>query len=376
MSLTAPERGRDDYVDALRGVCIVSMLIVHFCAPPFAFRISLSGVLGYVSGAEGFVFLSGLVFSQVYGTRLRERGVGVAGRSVLARWLWFYGLHLLTIAATVLCGAVFPDALVGEDPAFGLAVRAPWTAMGLAALLGYYPQHMGILPIYIMLMPFAWLLVWRGWAGKAWVPIASILLWLAQATPHSLVRDHTTLSIFSPLGYQVLFFLGLWLGAQRWDPPFMASRFWLWLAAGLALACFVASHLRMFLVPREFVESFRAALEWPLDKTSLGWLRIANFLPVAYLCFYFRKRLERLPLGYFAALGRHSLSIFIGHLVFFLVLVEFHAHLRAKNTTLYNAYMLGCIAVATTAIWAVGLLRSKRTRLRHEPAEAPLAQRT
>jgi hypothetical protein len=232
--------------------------------------------------------------------------------SVLARWRWFYGLHLLTIAATVLCGAVFPDALVGEDPAFGLAVRAPWTAMGLAALLGYYPQHMGILPIYIMLMPFAWLLVWRGWAGKAWVPIASILLWLAQATPHSLVRDHTTLSIFSPLGYQVLFFLGLgWVATV--DPHFLASR----LGSGsqpARIACFRGSHWDV-LGPREFDRELSTALEWHSTRSYLGWLRIGSSCP-SHTSVSTSRSGRKLPMGYFAALGRHSLLSSLA-LVFF-----------------------------------------------------------
>jgi hypothetical protein len=56
-------RGRDVRIDALRGLMLAVMTMDHF---PSLFLDYTYGSLGYVTMAEGFIFLSGLVAGRVY----------------------------------------------------------------------------------------------------------------------------------------------------------------------------------------------------------------------------------------------------------------------------------------------------------------------
>jgi len=87
--------GRDVYIDALRGLMLVTMTIHHF---PSLFCDYTFESLGYVNAVEGFVFLSGLVAGRVY-TRYGavENGV-LLWRRALARTGFIYSFHVLTFS--------------------------------------------------------------------------------------------------------------------------------------------------------------------------------------------------------------------------------------------------------------------------------------
>jgi hypothetical protein len=369
MSLSVPQEGRNELVDACRGVCIFSMLLVHLGSGPSAFRFSISGVLGFLSGAEGFMFISGLVFAKLYGHRLGDLGSNVTAKLVLKRWLQFYLLHLFCMVCTIVTAQWMSGALVGEDVEFQLAVSSPWIALGRAVALRYYPMHLGILPLYVYYIPFAWLIVWRGWAHRIWVPVISTLLWAAQYSPVSVFRDVTMCGPLSPFGYQVLFFLGLWFGSLRDNALSLAkptNRVLLGIAVMVSVGCFLASHPRLFL-PDDQVVALRRWLEWPLDKVTVGWVRIVDFLGVAYVVYALRSWLSKLPLEIFGAMGRHSMGIFIGHIIFFLSFCEINARVRRFSVSVFNAYILACVVAVTLVFWGASRIGATRSMRKSEP---------
>ena len=67
-----PHPTRQWELDALRGLMLVLMTLTHM---PTGFSPVLSQPFGFVSAAEGFVFMSALMVGRVYGGRARRQGI-------------------------------------------------------------------------------------------------------------------------------------------------------------------------------------------------------------------------------------------------------------------------------------------------------------
>src|ERR1700753_1135420 len=90
-------------LDALRGLFLVWMTFTHM---PTRFSDYVNQPFGFVSSAEGFVFLSALLVSRVY------LGDARGGESGLRAKLWrrtlkIYGYHLLMLAFAFTAAAAF-----------------------------------------------------------------------------------------------------------------------------------------------------------------------------------------------------------------------------------------------------------------------------
>lgn len=90
--------------DVLRGVLLVMMTLTHLPTRASAYA---SQPLGFVSAAEGFVFLSAFVASSGFSRLLQDHGPKQARQRAWSRAIRLYGLHLgllffaFTIAATL-----------------------------------------------------------------------------------------------------------------------------------------------------------------------------------------------------------------------------------------------------------------------------------
>jgi hypothetical protein len=354
MPNAAPTRGRDAYIDALRGACILAMAFFHLAVGTWAIRFTFAGSVGFFNGAEGFVFLSGLVFGRVYQRKLRELGPAVAGRAVYRRVGQIYRWHLLLLLCLLCIGWLFPTELRGGGNRFGLAIEAPWTALWKGALLVYQPDFFDILPLYIAFLPLAWLFIRRGLLRTPWLPIASVALWACQQVPATAFGGPITRGAFNPAAYQVLFVFGLWFAAQPETGTVYRALRDVRLAAVsivVALVGFVLAHPRHLGLPGEVV---LALLRFgDADKVHLGWLRALDFLAVAHVAYYFREQARRLPLGALASLGRRSLEVFAAHLAWLLILRPINYRIfHEAGPSVYGAYVMATIIAGTFAVWA------------------------
>ncbi len=89
---------RDIRLDALRGLVLAWMTINHLSGPLHAYSFE---TLGFVSSAEGFVFISGIVAGMVYGRiglnprhRLASQERPFAGSSISICFIWLLFLLL------------------------------------------------------------------------------------------------------------------------------------------------------------------------------------------------------------------------------------------------------------------------------------------
>jgi hypothetical protein len=200
--------GRDLRLDFLRGWCLFSMVIDHAVVDRQTFVLHFTGAGGYpMTGAHGFVFLSGIVFGIVYARILVSEGWTMALPKALRRALTLY---LVAIALG------FVDMAFGLTPWGGGASLADTLALdnfvGNVLLHGPNDSLMSFYFLMILLAPAG---LWLMHMGKSWLLIAlSLGLWLG----HMYMPGHfgNPVEIFIPAAeWQLLFVAGLLVGYHR-----------------------------------------------------------------------------------------------------------------------------------------------------------------
>jgi hypothetical protein len=212
---------RKPELDALRGLFLVWMTFTHM---PTRFSDLVNQPFGFVSSAEGFVFLSALLTSRVYLRAVREDAAGLREK-LWRRTLKIYGYHLLMLAFAFTAAAGF--AARTHRPALynllNFYLAHPLIAIIGSVLLIYCPPLLDILPMYVIflfLTPVALTVAVRyGWR---WVLAGSGLLWFAaqfglRELVHNVVVDVTHLHIplqetgaFNLFAWQGVWVVGLW----------------------------------------------------------------------------------------------------------------------------------------------------------------------
>src|SRR5216683_3983929 len=91
---------RQPELDALRGLMLILMTLAHL---PTQAQVVTNQQLGFVSEAEGFIFLSAFLTGRIFGHIAQESGLLAVIRRLWTRALRLYGYHLflLGIAFTV-----------------------------------------------------------------------------------------------------------------------------------------------------------------------------------------------------------------------------------------------------------------------------------
>jgi hypothetical protein len=327
-----PAPSRNLQIDLLRGLALLSIYIDHIPNNPVsAFTI---GGLGFFDAAEVFVFLSGITASRVFGNALDQRPLFGAAQ-VMHRCWTLYIVHLflfiLFSAQVSWTAAYFSNPMFAEEMQITSFLAEPHIAVLYALSLKFQPTFMDILPLYIVLLTgfvvaFPLLrrrpIVGLGLSAAVWAG-AQTLGWSVAAYPSGVW-------FFNPLAWQLLFFLGVWLGRPGADLSFL----WgpkLLRASIITAGALGLLHLGMTMgeiydrVPAEI-----ARLIWPTTgKTNLSLLRLINFLAAAHLVACLARRSPMPEARWLLPVircGQHSLNVFcIGLLLSFtahLILVE------------------------------------------------------
>nr|BDT35985.1 OpgC domain-containing protein [Myxococcus sp. MH1] len=309
-------------LDALRGLLLVLMTLTHL---PTRLNAYTSQPFGFVSAAEGFVFLSAFL---VGGTHVKAWDApGKLWRGLRRRALKVYAHHvgLLCFAFTFI-GAV---GWLTHRPAvlnlLDFFHQEPLTALLSSLVLLYCPPLLDILPLYVVLLflsPFVLTAARHAGWGKVVCLSALVWLWAQLGLKRELYGtlgsvswlpmkvDHS--GAFDLFAWQFLWVLGVWRGSLRAraaGSPAPPPRLQWVLAWGVVV---------VFLLARYEVPGFQLFTSWPvlLDKWTLAPLRLVNFLALALLADrgaplvyrWLRPRVLEL-------LGSASLPVFSAHLV-------------------------------------------------------------
>ncbi len=234
-----PEGGRDLRFDFLRGFAVFAMVADHLAGPSWLHTLT-GGNRFFVSAAEGFVFISGVVVGIVYGGRVRAGGLRAAAPKLLGRAWLLYVLAVWLAIATAFLAALF-NLPIGA--AF-LDAPARFIVEVLTLRRTFYLVDVLLLYLFLMLLAPPALALLRAGHWRA-LALASWGLWAAyQFFPRALQLPWPIASnpAFNFAPWQILFFTGLLLGyhrrqlaeraAIRWPNPWLRAL----APAGAALA--------------------------------------------------------------------------------------------------------------------------------------------
>ena len=352
----------------MRGLCLLSLAVSHFGGP--LYNLSWQP-LGFVSAAELFFFLAGVVGGATSWRRLRTAGEAVLATQARARSWRIYRAHLgsVTAAATLIAvvGHLAPEPLIAWRHAWQPLVDAPVLAMLGAASFLYLPSPFDILPLYcgfFLLVPWVvraydegrvtrFLMLSLGVWGVSQLTLGRLLHWALRVVPGADAPD------FDVFGWQLIFVVGVVLGCAaadgRLNSTVASRRAWLTLGT-LAVVLAVARHAGF--------EHGRLG-EWLTGRPALGPVRAIDFAVLATLAWGARDGLGRhMSQQWLGMIGRHPLPVFSTHLVLLVAIAPWRGRITEWGPAAEVAAALAFAGVLIVpALWAEHRLLDRVLRL-------------
>ncbi|HUY83568.1 MAG TPA: OpgC domain-containing protein [Steroidobacteraceae bacterium] len=308
--------GRDVRLDSLRGFFLVVMAGVHVPTPLSHW---LHEPFGYLSAAEGFVFLGACLAGLIFGRARRQEGDGPMRARVYARVRTIYQTHLGLVLAAVLLAWWLARWVRPLAYHFHPFLMHPVASLALIPLLLHQPPLFDILPLYVVFLGLTpwWL---RIAARRGWVPMLAVsaAVWLlAQFHPGAAfvrsLEDRVPIELgsFNLLGWQLLWIIGLAFGETMGRDPGALTRH----RHRLLVPALILVVAGVYLRHRLGHESVAIpSLPFWINKWRLGPARLLNFLAWAALLWSWNPRPPRRLMAPTVVLGRHSLAVFAAHI--------------------------------------------------------------
>ncbi len=311
---------RDLRLDLLRGFAAFAMIVDHVGGRDSWLYAVTGGNRFFVSAAEAFVLISGVVLGIVYLGVVERRGIGVALMKALSRaWMLYVVTVLLTLGFAGLSSllglpwAAMSDGGVGS---FVVAVATLHRTYFLADVLLMYALLLLIAgPVILLLSQGRWAVVllgsWAVWGLWQVVPQWSSILWEVQGNP-----------VFNLSAWQVIFVNGIVVGWHRQSIERSVARLPRGVAAtGLGLAVVTVPVLYVLQTTRlELLEASWLLQTFAFDKSDLVIGRLIVLVLLSIVAFAATSALWTpvnravgwllLPLGQHA-LTAYSLHIFV-----------------------------------------------------------------
>ena len=368
---------RQPEIDALRGLFLVWMVLTHL---PTHMSDVVNQPFGFISSAEGFVFVSAMLLSRIYEKQSATAEASFRAKIWRRAWqLYLFHLFMLVFAFTVAAALAVHAHKVALFNLLNFYIAHPAVAIVGSIFLVYTPPLLDILPMYVVflaLTPFLLSAARRyGWRAIMW---SSAALWLGaqlelRVLVHAIIVRITHLPIplqetgaFNLFAWQLVWVTGLWLGAytaQSEKPLPRVPRFVTALAAVICLVCIAIRHdwLGQYLAIEHIGILF--------DKWQLRPLRIVNLVAFVIVCWAMRAGVKRmLSVRPFLTLGKASLEVFCAHLFFCFVGLTL---LYQDTPQLHGLRAIGLLIITFgVLIWVA----TRVIRKQHERKRAALQQ--
>jgi hypothetical protein len=369
-------------LDILRGFLLLWMTLTHL---PTKASILSNQTFGFVSGAEGFIFLAGFMIGQLEHRIERTRGHRATVRDLLRRTGRVYGFHaaLLAIAFTLVAefGVRYHRLALQNLLSFYLA--HPASAIIAAALLEYRPSLLDILPMYVIFLLLT-LLARRVAARWGWDPVVytSFFVWaVAQFGLRAWLYRHINLfglnvpenstGAFDMYAWQLLWIVGLALGSIYSDQisgegneqSSVLPRWVVRLSISLVVIFMI---LRYSPVDRWMNPD---SYGWLIDKWHLGPARVINFAALAIFLVRFGQNIAALPIFQpLVLLGRASIEVFSVHV---LCCLAGHALNADADPSLPWQEQVPLLVVTIGVLFLTGYIVTRRNERRKQAARVP-----
>jgi S-formylglutathione hydrolase FrmB len=316
---------RDLRLDLLRGFAVFAMVTDHIGGSSWLAMIT-GGNRFFVSAAEGFVFISGVIVAVVYGERARRDGLRAATEKLLNRSWALYALAVWLALTTAFAAGLFGlprGVTLAQDPArFVLEVVTLQRTFYLVDVMLFYALAMLVAPLAL----------WALARGRWWVlALASAGFWGAyQFWPDTFqipwrITDNP---VFNFAAWQILFFGGMLIGharnvAARLRPsrrPPSRLRAAALPALAVALAVLLYLHITNAAILGPWVPDGDAAalLDRWFDKSALPFPRLVACAIVFAFLWQLVSRcwhpIRRALGGFLLPLGQGALYAYAAHL--------------------------------------------------------------
>ncbi|WP_066472684.1 OpgC domain-containing protein [Bosea sp. WAO] len=314
------KRPRDERLDFFRGLTMLIIFVAHL--PDNSWNAWIPARFGFSSGAELFVFCSGIASALAFGSAFARAGWWLGSARIAYRMWQVYwaqiGLVLALVGLAAALDRLFGFTMLAQQ--FQPLLADPATALLGIATLSWQPDYLDILPMYLVILALVpMMMLARRYHAVLPFLIAAALYAASWIGGLNLPGNPWNGAgwFLNPFAWQLAFFLGFFI-AMRWLPvPALGDR-----RIMIATAAFV-----VLSVPLSFwglIEHWPSAaardLLLPADeKTNLHILRVMHFLALAYLVLSliepWRQRLDS-GLGHLLVLiGRQSLACFLASVV-------------------------------------------------------------
>ena len=314
---------RLEELDALRGLLLVWITLTHL---PTVLSTYVNQPFGFVSAAEGFIFLSALFTGRIYFNLAQRNSYGAMQQKLRGRAFRLYLYHAFLLSFVFLVAV--PIAARATRPGLHNLLdfyfnAGPHHAIIDAALLVYRPPLLEILPMYISflgLTPLALKLSRK--IHWNFLLSGGLTLWLlAQFGLRQEVWRfaHRHLGVDIPLNemgafdlwaWQFLWLVGIWMGVLWAKDQLHLTRF----ARPLTIPAFVVFSSLLILRYAVFRGFQFGSYEICFDKWHLGVVRLIDFGAVAVLLIRARSYLKPFSIRPLVLLGKSSLQVFCTHL--------------------------------------------------------------
>jgi hypothetical protein len=362
-------------LDAARGLMLVWITLTHL---PTAASAYVNQPFGFISAAEGFIFLSALFTGRIYFRLAEHDGYRAMEHRLWSRTVRLYCYHALLLAFAFL--VAIPIAERGNRPGLHnlldfYFMAGPKRSIIEAFLLIYRPPLLDILPMYIIFLMFtsAALLLARkiGWKSILWTGFS---LWaLAQfglradayRVAAKVIPAHIPLNemgAFDLWAWQFLWIAGVWLGV-RWAQNNLPIEKW---AKRLLIPCVLVA-AACFILRRAIEHGLQLGpTEFLFDKWHLGPLRLLDFVAVGMLLIVTQKFWKFLAVGPLVLMGQSSLQVFCVHL-----LCCFAGLTLLGNASIISGWKQIALLTGTFAAMLVTAKVFSKSEAKHEPKPRP-----
>lgn len=311
---------RDNRIDTIRGLLLISMSINHYGGwlaeytwQPF----------GYVSDAEGFIFLSGFVFALVYSRYVTN--LKLLAKKIFHRAFTVYHYHIYLVFGIPLISLFIP----GYRECWSNMIYYLYNVSVVKYAIGSFfminqPTFMDILPMYTIFIFFCWPILLLLIHGKDYIAIAlCITVWILGQFINPMwylsayIMPGSAPGIFNLFSWQIVFFMGAYFGfRKRFKMPLtLLENPWI---KFFLLAVFVF----LFLVRYEIIHFNPVTMLRLTDRNNLAWLRLINMTAVFFAIYLV---LKKIPVRYgilsVGFLGKHSLQVFAFHILIMYILI-------------------------------------------------------
>ncbi|MFZ0663658.1 MAG: OpgC domain-containing protein [Acidobacteriaceae bacterium] len=381
MTIHLPKLERRPELDALRGLFLVWMTFAHL---PTRFSDFVNQPIGYISSAEGFVFMSALLVGRIY---IREmlQDKAKTHLKLFKRSLKIYGYHILLLVLAFSVAATYAAHAhkTALTNLFNFYLAHPGTAIIGSVLLLYCPPLLDILPMYVIFLLFTPLVlsaaVRFGW--KKILAVSALIWLLAQFGLRNLVHNwivaithlHIPLQetgAFNLFAWQGVWIVGLWLGAEmaHGTNPYKSVRGPVIAVCG-AICLFFIGVRHGWLGPH----LTQQALGMQLDKWSIGPLRVVNLVAFSVVIYWLRKYVaEAVSHEPLLTLGKASLQVFCAHLFFvFVGLALLYGEVEQLHG--WTAVILLVVTFASLMFVAVREVKKRHTK-KNRPTPPPIVE--